>query len=372
MNLPDPQQLSGILPALLAGRMPEPLAIWAITPDGLSMALKLMDAFSGLLHVSESLLPCPAPCFSFARLADCVKDRFSLFRGHVFIMSTGIVVRLIAPCIASKTKDPAVVVMDEKGRHVISLLSGHIGGANRLAMAISEKLQATAVITTATDIHQVPAIDVIAVDNGLFIENPEAIKTISMAFLNQAPVYLHDPYHRMDKVSELDNMIPLTQTSSRQDAGGATSPAVVIDDRLMCFPDPCLILRPKSLIAGMGCNRNTSANEIHEFLVKNMDKFALSMNSLKCIATIDIKSDEAGLLEVAKSLRIPIRFFTREELSEIDSPNPSDIVNKHIGVPSVCEAAAILASENGKLIVPKQISPNVTLAIARINFSLSD
>ena len=82
------------------------------------------------------------------------------------------------------------------------------------------------------------------------------------------------------------------------------------------------------------------------------------MNSLKCIATIDIKSDEAGLLKVAKSLRIPIRFFTKEELSGIDSPNPSDIVNKHIGVPSVCEASAILASEKGKLIVLKQISPN--------------
>jgi cobalt-precorrin 5A hydrolase len=278
-------------------------------------------------------------------------------------MSTGIVVRVIAPCIASKTKDPAVVVMDEKGRHVISLLSGHIGGANRLAVAISEKLQATPVITTATDLHQVPAIDVIAVDNDLFIENPEAIKTISMAFLNQIPVYLHDPYHRLDRISELDNMIPLTE---------ASSPAVVIDDRLMHFQDPCLILRPKSLIAGIGCNRNTHANEIREFLVKKMDQFALSMGSLNCIATIDIKSDEAGLLEVAQSLHLPIRFFTREELSGIDIPNPSKIVNQHIGVPSVCEAAAVLASEKGELIVPKQISPNVTLAIARINSTLSD
>ena len=92
------------------------------------------------------------------------------------------------------------------------------------------------------------------------------------------------------------------------------------------------------------------------------------MNSLKCIATIDIKFDEAGLLEAAQGLHIPIRFFTREQLSEIDSPNPSPIVNHHIGVPSVCEAAAVLASEKGELIVPKQISPNVTLAIARINF----
>jgi len=353
VNLPDPRQL----------------AIWAITPEGLSLALKLRNVFPGSLHVSESLLPCPAPCFSFTRLADCVKDRFFLFGKHVFIMSTGIVVRVIAPCIASKTRDPAVVVMDEKGRHVISLLSGHIGGANRLAVAISEKLLATPVITTATDLHQVPAIDVIAIDNGLFIENPDAIKTISMAFLNRNPVYLHDPYHRLDNVSELDNMVPLTVVST---TGKASSPAVAVDDRLTVFANPCLILRPKSLIAGMGCNRNTGADEIREFLVNKLLQFGLALNSLNCIATIDIKSDESGLLEAARSLHIPIRFFTREELSGIDSPNPSEIVNQHIGVPSVCEAAAVLASEKGELIVPKQISPNVTLAIARINFSLSD
>jgi cobalt-precorrin 5A hydrolase len=363
VNLPDPKQL----------------AIWAITREGLSLALKLKEAIPGTLHVSESLPACPAPCFSFARLADCVKVRFSLFKAHVFIMSTGIVVRVIAPCIASKTKDPAVVVLDEKGRHVISLLSGHIGGANHLALAISEKLHAAPVITTATDLHQVPAIDVIAVDNGLFIENPEAIKTISMAFLNRTPVYLHDPYHRLE-LAGLDDMVPLTADinisgtaeAATSTTGEASSPAVVVDDRRMHFPDTSLILRPKSLIAGIGCNRNTSADEIREFLINKMDQFALSLNSLNCISTIDIKSDEAGLLEVARSLHIPIRFFTREELSGIDSPNPSKIVNQHIGVPSVCEAAAVLASKKGELIVPKQISPNVTLAIARINFSSSD
>ena len=367
---------------------PTQLAIWAITPAGLSLGLKLREAFPGMLHVPERLLPCPAPCFSFSRLADCVKDRFSLFNAHVFIMSTGIVVRVIAPCIATKTTDPAVVVMDEKGRHAISLLSGHIGGANRLAVAISGNLHATPVITTATDIHQVPAIDVIAIDNGLAIENPEAIKTISMAFLNQDPVYLHDPYHRLDDISALDGMIALSEKNWMPESTAAgknittthskfsnfvlPKAVVVVDDRRMRFPDASLILRPKSLIAGMGCNRNTSATEIREFLINKMARFALSVNSLNCIATIDIKSDEAGLLETARSLNIPIRFFTREELSEIDSPNPSEIVNHHIGVPSVCEAAAVLASKKGELIVPKQISPNVTLAIARINFSSSD
>ena len=316
-------------------------------------------------------MPCPAPCFSFSRLADCVKDRFSVFKSHVFIMSTGIVVRVIAPCIGSKTTDPAVVVMDEKSRHVISLLSGHIGGANRLAAAIADKLQATAVITTATDLHQVPAIDVMAVDNGLAIENPEAIKTISMAFLNHEPVYLFDPYHRLNASSGIFHPIVSEDFFGfiAGDHHPERPPVVVVDDRRMDFPKNSLILRPASLIAGIGCNRNTNADEIHECLLNNMAQFALSVKSLKCIATIDIKSDEIGLLEAARSLELPIRFFARAELSGITSPNPSEIVNHHIGVPSVCEAAAILASNKGELIVPKQISPNVTLAIARIAFS---
>ena len=350
---------------------PSQLAIWAVTPSGLSLALKLSDAFPGTLHVPESLMSCPAPYFSFSRLADCVKDRFSLFKSHVFIMSTGIVVRVISPCIVSKTTDPAVVVLDEKGRHVISLLSGHIGGANRLAAAIADKLQATAVITTATDLHQVPAIDVMAVDNGLAIENPEAIKTISMAFLNHEPVYLFDPYHRLNAVSAVFHKIVSKDFFSPTacDLRKEYSPVVIVDDRRMDFPEKSLILRPASLIAGIGCNRNTNADEIREFLLHKMERFSLSVNSLCGIATIDIKSDEIGLLEAARNLKLPIRFFARTELSGITSPNPSEIVNHHIGVPSVCEAAAILASNKGELIVPKQISPNVTLAIARNNFS---
>ncbi len=287
-------------------------------------------------------------------------------------MSTGIVVRVIVPCIVSKTTDPAVVVMDEKGSHVISLLSGHIGGANRLAASIAEKLQTTAVITTATDIHQMPAIDVIATDHGLFIENPQAIKTISMAFLDHEPVCLYDPLHRLDQVSSIfQETVSEDYFNLSSEHRSGCPPLVIVDDRRIDFLEKALILRPKSLIAGIGCNRNTHADEIRNFLIEQMERYALSMNSLSGIATIDIKSDEAGLLEVARQLHLPIHFFTRDELSGIASPNPSEIVNHHIGVPSVCEAAAILASNKGRLIVPKRISPNVTLAIARIDFSSS-
>lgn len=355
------------------------LAIWAVTPGGLSLAIRLREAMPGVLHVSERLLPCPVPCVSFSRLGDSVKERFSRFKGHVFIMSAGIVVRVIAPCLNAKTIDPAVVVLDEKGRHAISLLSGHIGGANRLAAAAAEAVRATPVITTATDLHGQPAIDVLAVENDLFIENPAAVKTVSMAFLNQVPVYLHDPCQRLNKASGHFKPVPAdagTEGSDRSGHDGGphriSGPMVAVDDRILNFPEGTLILRPRTLIAGMGCNRGTGAEEIRNFLTGKMAESGLSLHSLKCLATIDIKSDEAGLLETAAHLGIPIRFFPREALSAVESPNPSKIVQHHIGVSSVCEAAAILASEKGELIVPKQISPNVTLAVARINCSSSD
>ena len=215
------------------------------------------------------------------------------------------------------------------------------------------------------------AIDVIAVDHGLLIENPAAIKSISMSLLNQLPVCLHDPYHCLDNVPDLQMMTPADVSCSEITTGDA--PAVVVDDRLLNLPPRCLVLRPGTLIAGVGCNRNTHADEILEFLAATLLRFNLSLHSLKCIATIDIKSDEAGLLETAKYLQIPIRFFSREELASVESlPCPSEIVMKHIGVPSVCEAAAVLASSQGALIVPKQIGLNVTLSIARTNFLSSD
>ena len=351
----------------------ENLAVWVVTADGLALALRLMSALPEVtLHVSRNLPPCAVSCVPFRRLADCVAERFTLFKGHIFIMAAGIVVRVIAPHLTSKTHDPAVVVMDDGGRYAISLLSGHIGGGNQLAESVAQKLRAIPVITTSTDVHNAPAIDVIATDHNLVIENPGAIKIISMAFLNHMPVGLHDPYHLIDHLPELQGVIPV-DISGKMPSGAAVPPMVAVDDHLMQAGPRCLKLRPATLIAGVGCNRNTPADEIQAFLTDRFQEAGLSLLSLKCIATIDIKSDESGLIEVAERLQVPLQFFTREELDAVESiPNPSEIVKKYIGVSSVCEAAAILASNRGKIIVPKQTSPNVTLAVARTAFISSD
>jgi len=325
-------------------------AIWAITPKAVKLAEKLAE--------KQPL----AEIFPAKSLKESLPQVFHKYQAHIFIMSTGIVVRMIAPYIRHKTTDPAVVVMDELALHAISLISGHLGGANALAKKIGQITGAAPVITTATDLNNIPAIDVIAKEKNLFIENPSAIKHISMALLTGQKIWVHDPCGFVKK----DIGDSAISSSFVQDA-----PGVYVDDILSDLPSKALILRPKSLAVGMGCNRNTDAGEMKSLLFETLDKYRLSPNSIKTIASVDIKNDEPGLISLAKDLELPLSFFDRQTLKGVKNiENPSKMVEKHIGVQSVCEAAAILAADKGKLIVPKQKTKNVTVAIARINFML--
>ena len=148
--------------------------------------------------------------------------------------------------------------------------------------------------------------------------------------------------------------------------GGAVG--IFVDDDVCDLPPRTLVLRPGTLVAGIGCNRNTPCREIRELLLRTLADHDLAPGSLTGLASIDIKADEAGLLELASEMNLPLRFFDREALNQVTTiQNPSEMVEKHVGVKSVCEAAAILASHQGRLIVPKKNTRNVTVAIARIN-----
>jgi cobalt-precorrin 5A hydrolase len=298
----------------------------------------------------------------FDGLKKTVSDHFYDFSAHVFIMSTGIVVRMIAPLIRDKTRDPAVLVADEKGRYVISLLSGHIGGANALATEIAGLMGAHPVITTATDLHGVPAVDVLAVEKNLLIENPGAIKHVSQALISKKPIAVHDPYRLMTEELKEVAMLPWPGDGMPHD-----DPGLFVDDtRRHELPEKILVLRPPSLVAGIGCNRHTGVGEIRTFLFEVLDRFRLAPGSLNRLASIDLKADEAGLVALAEDLGLPIDFFARDALNSVTTiQNPSEVVEKHVGVKSVCEAAAILGAGQGQLIVPKQNTPNVTVAIAR-------
>lgn len=341
------------------------VAIWVITPNGVGHAESVASAIdvdlfvSGNYDVIEKCSENTPEYRTFETLRQEVEKQFYRYSGHVFIMSSGIVVRMIAPLIRSKTSDPAVVVLDDRARHSISLLSGHIGGANVLAKEVARATGAKPVITTATDVNDIKAIDVISLERELVIENPDLIKNVNMALLTGKNVRIYDPL----------GILADTQLKPVKDPSKAD---VIVDDRVMEVPPDALMLRPGSLVAGIGCNRGTEAGEISELLANVLDDYRLSAESLYCIATIDIKQDEEGLLELGEALSVPIVFFAKEALESVETIiTPSEMVEKHIGVKSVCEAAAILAARQGELIVTKKKTPNVTVALARMSFTSS-
>lgn len=342
-------------------------AIWALTPKAGIVAAKLIESLGeGKLFAGPSIKNEISGAERFYSLQEAVAAEFTRFSSHIFIMAAGIVVRTIAPLIKSKLTDPAVVVIDDHARFVISLLSGHLGGANDLASRLAIYLDAEPVITTATDIDHVPAIDLLAGRYGFAIENPEAIKNVHMAMLQRQKILLHDPMNFLKK--DLHGWY-------KEDFCHDTKiiPGIYADYKITELPPPVLVLRPKVLSIGIGCNRNTPVEEILNFVKTVFKRFGFSANGISNIGTIAAKTDEEGILGLARVLKVPVRFFGKDELGRVESvPTPSEVVKKHMGVASVCEASAILASEQGRLLVPKQRTPNVTLAVAVRRFMLSE
>ena len=356
------------------GHSKKSCAVWAITPNGVELAKTIADKLLDVdVFLSDKLSAKKIQTNTFGALADALSEQFRRYDGHVFIMATGIVVRMIAPLIQSKVEDPAVVVVDDRGNHAISLLSGHLGGANALAIEVAELIGARPVITTATDVNQIVAIDVLAKEKQLNIENPQAIKAVNMALLKGEPIGLHDPFGLMqDSIDAIpwSTEIPARQSRSPgKRRGDDIISRVFIDDVTADLPPEVLVLRPPTLIAGMGCNRNTSVKEMKHLLETVLAQFHLSGASLWGLASVNLKADEPGLLALAEALGLPLYFYAKEELNQVkDIKNPSAMVEKHVGVKSVCEAAAILAAQSGTLVAPKQTSRNVTVAIARRAF----
>jgi len=354
-------------------------AIWVITPNGTKLAELLSRNLSESdVYISRKIAPAPIGHLSFQTLSETLNQKFKRYSGHIFIMSTGIVVRVIAPLIKNKIEDPAVVVVDDQANHAISLLSGHLGGANALTQKVANIIGADPVITTATDVNSVPAIDVLAKEMNLLIENSGAIKTVNMALLKSEKIFVHDPFGFL--ANYLPHIEPFTYSATTKHLkkfGRLNEfegrPGIYVDDIIVDLPPEVLVLRPASLMAGIGCNRNTAMEEMKALLADVFETHNLAPSSLTSLASIDVKSDESGLLSLAENLNLPLIFYNRQELNQVkEIKNPSIVVEKHVGVKSVCEASAILTARGGALIVPKQSTKNVTVAIARMNFLSSE
>ncbi|MCX5891568.1 MAG: cobalt-precorrin 5A hydrolase [Deltaproteobacteria bacterium] len=301
---------------------------------------------------------------TFDRVATVFQEAFEQGENLVCIMAAGIVVRGIAPHFSGKDKDPAVVVVDEAGRFAISLLSGHLGGANELARQVAQILKATPVITTASDVQGLPALDLVAQRVGLAIEDLTAVRQVQMALLNGLKLRLVDPDgYLADVAAEYPEWF--IRENHLDTALGGGWPGVYAGFRERAWPKHWLVLRPKNLVAGLGCHKGTPAAEIISFIKDTFKKERLSLASLKALATIELKKAEPGLKEAAARLGVEFIWFTKEELQDVKVPNPSQQLVRLVGVVSVSEAAA-LKGGGVELILTKRKGANATLAVARV------
>ncbi|MBA2881557.1 cobalt-precorrin 5A hydrolase [Desulfosalsimonas propionicica] len=340
------------------------VAVWVVTPKGAGIAQRIAGSLENVtVHAGKSAGG-PEDALFFDSMARAVEKHFRSYDAHVFVMATGIAVRMIGPLLDSKHVDPAVVAVDESAAFAVSLVSGHLGGANAWAEKIAAITGACPVITTATDRAGVPAIDLLAKQHGLTPNNPEAVKAVSMALISGKTVLRYDPYQVLGP--ELGQW---TQDISTPDFG--SRPGIYVCHHCPDLPENVLVLRPASLAVGVGLNSGTDATQLCEAVYSAFKRHRLSVKSIREFATICEKTHEPGLREMARHFASPLTGYSRAELAEIrDVPTPSETVEKHMGVKSVCEAAAIKAARSGQILVPKQKTKNTTVAVAALDFLL--
>lgn len=338
------------------------LAVYALTPQGALLGKLLAGKMGGDLFLPSSLAEAHGGT-AFDRLVPLVSETFCLYSQHLFIAATGIAVRAIAPHLRSKGRDPAVVSMDQKGRHVVSLVSGHLGGANRLAGEVAALTGGVAVITTATDTEGFLSFDLLAEEKGLSIANLEAVKAVNMALLKGEVVQIFDPENRLELQERALSGLKARHLKDERDWQRGR-PGVWVWWRSKDPEEMQLVLHPRSLIAGVGCNRGTGKEEVLDHFAGTFRAHGLSPLSLQCLVSIQEKQDETGLQEAAAELDVPLFFVRASTLETVAVPHPSAVVRKHMGVSSVCEAAALHKSGARNLLVPKTKSRNVTLAVA--------
>ncbi|GGG13962.1 cobalt-precorrin 5A hydrolase [Paenibacillus abyssi] len=361
--------------------MNKPFAAVAITKHGVEMARSLAETFpaADLYYMSK-----------FARGDEAVKDYrlfegsvklilpdlFKAYKGIILFISLGAVVRMIAPILEDKKKDPAVIVIDDRGEHVISVLSGHLGGANELTREVASAIGARPVITTASDVQQTIPVDMFGRAFGWVIESFEKATPVSASVVNEERVAVvqetgESNWWMYDK--PLPSHIKV-YGSAAEAMNTDYDAALVIADRLLEADEEAALLRngvlyrPKSLVLGIGCNRGTAADEIEAFILDTLTELRLSVKSVRNIATIDLKKDEQGLIDVCTKYGWELITYTPEQLNTIPLKNPSETVYRYTGAYGVSEPAALLSSGAADWLLEKKKSGNCTISVTRVRF----
>ncbi|HEY9829247.1 MAG TPA: cobalamin biosynthesis protein, partial [Stenomitos sp.] len=368
----------------------QPLAFVATTPTGAQQLQPLCQTSGATLWVPESLNIEQAQVYT-GSLKDHLATLWQHHRAFVFCLATGAVVRLIAPLLEDKSRDPAVVVVDEQGQFVISLCSGHQGKADQLARMIALQLGATPVLTGASAGLGLPGVDILGVPFGwqrgegdwtgvsAAVARGESVQVIQEAgsTLWQHHLPIGNPFQFGFPESPTTPSLPLLNQGESQKSNLISNARIWISSTQRRFsPEsdfPEVQWHPRVLWVGIGCERGTSRELIETAIEQVCQQHHLAEGAIAGIGTIDLKADEVGLIELCRDRHWPLCIFPADILRGVNVPNPSAVVDQEVGTPSVAEAAAIFAAQSSALLVPKQIfrSPRqnpqgaVTVAIAQ-------
>jgi len=350
----------------------EKVAVLAITKNGVEMGLSLKKSFPDWQIFTPSKFSDGNDMIKWYDESTSTKivDLFKSNNALICLFSLGAVIRLIAPHIKDKKTDPAVIVIDDKAQFVISVLSGHLGGANELSNEIAEKIGSTPVITTAADVNKTIAVDLIGREFGWKIDDDSSVTKVSAYMVNKEKIGVFQNAGEKnwwkkelpENVSMYNDFDDLSNSNSK----GFLIISDRVKDAAILHRQDHVIYRPQTLVVGVGLHWDTPKETIKNGLESCLQKFKLSSKSIARFVSIKKEKDVVGLIELGKEMNIPIEYIDREELATINTPNPSKTVQSFEGTPSVSEAAAIKSSE-GILVVEKQkFPPNLTIAIARI------
>lgn len=349
-------------------------AMYAFTDQGLRLAKTLKDGL-GLdvtIFGPEDRTICDKSIPS-GGLEALVSENWKQFAAHIFVSASGIAVRAVAPLLRHKAEDPAVLCCPETGAFVLPLVSGHLGGANRLARRAARITGGQALVSTATDLHNLPAFDEVAALEGATVCNPEMLRFLNAALLDGTPIdfvgseAVYSRYFaetpNINFVAEAGDKLTVFW-NAHNDASGDTCANV-------CAPNRLVILS-RTVVLGVGCRKGASPDDLlmaaRDLLLRN----GISHSQLAAVATCDVKAEEPALCRLAEMLGVPLHCLPALALEPVGVPTPSDTVRDKVGTPSVAEAAALLVATKqcgaGTLTLPKQSLGNMTFAIAQCGF----
>jgi len=332
------------------------LAVYALTTNAYKLALKIQ------MHIPEASIFAKASLTENEdhqlkeKLSTALTSQFNVYDCHWFIMSTGIAVRMIAPLIKHKSTDPAVLVSDEKGEFIISLLSGHLGGANDYSTKFSEMIGSTPVITTASDVQGKIAVDTLATQIGGYITDFQRAKELTSMILENKNIGI---IAKEKYTVNLPNNLHWVNEAKNMDG------YIYIDDNVGSDKtEPYASINFPHIVVGMGCRKDKPFIALYEFLKTELERIQLPIGAVKKLATVEVKKNEKGLLELASKLKVPLEIWTINDIKEVQGRfEGSQFVESQIGVTSVAEPVAYLSSDAGKQLTGKIKENGMTLSI---------